>query len=139
IRFEQLVVTARRPDNNPAGLGEDQDTCHGCRDNTPCSACHAADDVTGFVMAVGNTILPADYTFESTKKYEPPFIRQYFGTTPTGEPTYNPGIKTKSKDTIETGVANGHPMFLLTAEMESSIEAFVTDAIAKHDAGTCGK
>jgi hypothetical protein len=139
IGFDQLVVTARNAANNPQGITEDQDTCTGCRDNTRCSACHASDDVTGFVMAVGNTVLPADYTFQSSKKFSPPFIRQYVGTTPTGEPTYNPGIKTKSVNTIQKGVANGHPMFQLSDTMDAAIKAFVDDAIAKQKAGLCGK
>src|SRR5262249_31955120 len=65
IGFENLRVTARQAGNNPAGIAENQDTCTGCRDNTMCAACHAADDVTGFVMAVGNTALPDDYTFQA--------------------------------------------------------------------------
>ena len=61
--------------------------------------------MSGFVLAVGSTILPAEYTFNQTKRLDPPFIRQYVGTMPTGEPVYNPGIVNKSVSTIEKAKA----------------------------------
>jgi mono/diheme cytochrome c family protein len=139
IDFGKLEVTGRTPKNNPQALTEDQDRCTGCRDATKCNTCHSSDDVTGFVMAVGNNIFPADYTFESTKKLSPPFIREYVGTTPTGEPTYNPGLKSKSTNTVEKALAYQHPMFLLSDDMEVAIKAFVDAAITKYKAGLCGK
>jgi hypothetical protein len=139
IGLGNLEVTARRAKNNPQGQTEDQDTCTGCRDNTKCSSCHASDDATGFVMAIGNSVFAEDYTFESTKKLSPPFIREYVGTTPAGEPTYNPGLQTKSTNTIEKALAGQHPMFLMTNDMEDAIKAFVDAAIAKKQAGLCGK
>ncbi len=84
IGFGDLQVIGRTPKNNPQRLDEDQETCTGCRDNTKCNTCHSSDDATGFVMAIGNDIFPEDYTFESTKKLSPPFIREYVGTTPAG-------------------------------------------------------
>lgn len=138
IGFGNLRVTRRRAANNPGGFQENADECTGC-DNAPCKTCHSGDAATGFVMAIGNDVLAPDYTFTETKKLSPPFIRQYVGTTPTGEPTYNPGIMTKSVYTIEKTKAYQHPMFKLSLEMEASIKAFVDDAIEKHRAGTCGK
>jgi cytochrome c553 len=139
IGLGTLEVTARTKKNNPQALTENQDECTGCRDNTKCSTCHSSDDATGFVMAIGNTIFPEDYTFESTKKLSPPFIREYVGTTPAGEPTYNPGLKSKSTNTIEKALAYQHPMFLMTDDMEVAIKAFVDDAILKQKSGLCGK
>ena len=139
IELGKLEVTAREKGNNPQNLTEDQDTCTGCKNGTKCSTCHSSDDATGFVMAIGNNVFPDDYTFESTKKLSPPFIREYVGTTPTGEPTYNPGLKSKSTNTIEKALAYQHPMFVMSDEMEASVKAFVDAAIAKQKAGLCGK
>ena len=139
IELGKLEVTARNRKNNPQGLTENQDECTGCRDNTKCSTCHASDDATGFVMAIGNNVFPEDYTFESTKKLSPPFIREYVGTTPAGEPTYNPGLKSKSTNTIEKALAYQHPMFTMSDDTEAAIKAFVDAAIAKQKAGLCGK
>jgi hypothetical protein len=36
-------------------------------------------------------------------------------------------------------LANQHPMFLMTNDMEDAIKAFVDAAIAKKQAGLCGK
>ena len=90
-------------------------------------------------MAIGNPILPADYTFEQTKKLNPSFIRQYVSTTPTGDPQFNPGVMNKSTNTVEKGLAYSHPMYKLTPTMQASIQAFVDDAVTKYKAGTCGK
>ena len=138
IGFGQLRTTRRQNGNNPLNQNENANNCTGC-DNAPCRTCHSADDVTGFVMAIGNPILPADYTFEQTKKLNPSFIRQYVSTTPTGDPQFNPGIQTKSTNTIEKGLAYSHPMYKLTPTMQASIQAFVDDAVTKYKAGTCGK
>lgn len=139
IGFGNLRVTRRTVDNNAGGFQEDEEKCTGCKQNTPCNRCHSGDDVTGFVMAIGNNTFSPDYTFQETKKLSPPFIRQYVGTTPTGEPTFNAGIMTKSTYTIEKTKAYQHPMFIVSPKMEASIKAFVDSAIEKHRAGTCGK
>jgi len=138
IGFNNLRTTRRQNGNNPKNLNENANNCTGC-DNAPCRSCHTFDDVTGFVMAVGAGNVGPDYTFENTKKLNPPFIRQYVGTTPTGEPTFNPGIKTKSTNTVEQGAAYSHPMYKLTPAMEQAIQAFVDDAITKYKAKTCGQ
>jgi len=138
IGFGQLRTTRRQNGNNPLNQNENANNCTGC-DNAPCRTCHSADDVTGFVMAIGNPILPADYTFEETKKLNPAFIRQYVSTTPTGDPQFNPGIMNKSTNTIEKGLAYSHPMYRLTPTMQTAIQAFVDDAVTKYKAGTCGK
>ena len=138
IGFGNLRTTRRQNGNNPQNLTENANNCTGC-DNAPCRTCHSADDVTGFVMAIGNPIFSPDYTFEQTKLLNPAFIRQYVSTTPTGEPVFNPGIKTKSTNTIEKAKAYSHPMFIITPTMETAIQAFVDDAVAKQKAGTCGK
>lgn len=138
IGFGNLRTTRRQPGNNPQNLTENANNCTGCN-NAPCRTCHSADDVTGFVMAIGNPILPADYTFEQSKLLSPAYIRQYVSTTPTGEPQFNPGIQNKSINTVQKGKAYSHPMFTLTPAMQTAIQAFVDDAIAKQKAGTCGK
>ncbi|MBX3192793.1 MAG: hypothetical protein KF819_37765 [Labilithrix sp.] len=139
IGWQNLRVTRRQNGNNPQNLNENQDTCTGCRDNTPCSGCHTADDVTGYVNAIGNTLVPQDFTFQETKKLNPAFIRQYVSTTPTGDPVYNPGVMNKSINTVEKAPAYSHPMFKMSAAMEAANKAFVEDAITKFKAGTCGK
>ncbi|CAN5895230.1 hypothetical protein BH11MYX4_BH11MYX4_40580 [soil metagenome] len=138
IGFGQLRTVRRQNGNNPQNQTENANNCTGC-DNKPCSTCHASDDVTGFVMAIGNPNFPADYTFEQSKKFDPAFIRQYASTTPTGQPQYNPGVMNKSTNTVEKGMAYSHPMFKLTPAMEANIKAFVDDAVTKYTAGTCGK
>ncbi len=138
IGLGQLRTTRRQTDNNPLNQRENANNCTGC-DNAPCRTCHSADDVTGFVLAIGNPLLPADYTFEQTKKLSPPFIRQYVATTPTGDPQFNPGIMNKSTNTVEKGLAYSHPMFRVSPAMQTAMEAFVNDAIAKYVAGTCGR
>ena len=46
---------------------------------------------------------------------------------------------TKSTNTIEKAKAYTHPMYRLTPEMQTAIQAFVDDAVEKYKAGTCGK
>ena len=138
INFGQLRTTRRQTGNNPQNLNENANTCTGC-DNAPCRTCHSADDVTGFVMAIGNPILPPEYTFEESKKMNPQFIQKYVSTTPTGEPQFNPGVKTKSIATIEKAKTYEHPMYKMSPAMDAAIQAFVDDAITKFKAGTCGK
>ena len=138
IQLGTLRTIRRQQGNNPQNLTENANNCTGC-DNAPCRTCHSADDVTGFVNAIGNNILPPDYTFEQTKLLNPAYIRQYVSTTPTGEPQFNPGIMTKSTNTVTVAKAYSHPMFKLTPTMQTAIQAFVDDAIAKQKTGTCGK
>jgi hypothetical protein len=140
IGFQQLRTTRRQTGNNPQNLNENANNCTGC-DNTPCYECHSGGArSTGFVMAYGaGGAYPADYTIEQTKLLSPPFIRQYIATDATGKPTYNPGVKNKSINTVEKAKAYTHPMYKLTPAMEQGIQAFVDDAIAKYNAGTCGK
>ena len=142
IGFGALRTTRRQANNNPLAQTENANNCTGC-DNKPCSTCHSADDVTGFVMAIGNPNVPggagSQYTFDQTKLLSPAFIREYVSTTPTGDPQFNPGVQAKSTNTITKGLAYSHPMFILTPTMATAIQAFVDDAIAKQKAGTCGK
>ena len=138
IGFGQLRTIRRQNGNNPQNLNENANNCTGC-DQAACNSCHSADDSTGFIMALGNQIFPAEYTFEQTKKLDPNFIRQYVSTTPAGEPQFNPGIQTKGVNTVEKGKAYSHPMYKLTPAMQTAIQAFVDDAVTKQKAGTCGK
>lgn len=138
MKLGDLRTIRRQNGNNPQNLNENANNCTGC-DNAPCRTCHSADDVTGFVNAIGNPILPADYTFEQSKLLNPAYIRQYVSTTPTGEPQFNPGLMTKSTNTVEKAKAYSHPMYKLTPATQAAIQAFVDDAITKYKAGTCGK
>ena len=138
IKLGDLRTTRRQNGNNLQNLTENANNCTGC-DNAPCRTCHSADDATGFVLAIGNPILPADHTFEQTKLLNPAYIRQYVSTTPTGEPQFNPGLQTQSTYTVEKAKAYTHPMFKLNQTTQDAIKAFVDDAIAKQKAGTCGK
>lgn len=138
IGLGQVRTIRRQTGNNPTNQTENADRCTGC-DQAACNKCHSADDSTGFIMALGNQIFPAEYTFEETKKTDPSFIRQYVSTTPTGEPQFNPGLMTKGTNTVEKGKAYSHPMYKLTPTMQGAIQAFVEDAVTKYKAGTCGK
>ncbi len=138
IGFGQLRTTRRTQNNNPQKQQENANTCTGC-DNAPCRTCHSADDVTGFIMAIGSPTFGEDYTFEQSKRLDPAFIRQYVSTSATGEPQFNPAIKTKSVNTIEKAKAGQHPMYIMSAEMTAAVQAFVDDAVAKYKTGVCGK
>jgi hypothetical protein len=138
IGFDKLVTTPRDAKNNPQGEAENTDECTGCN-NAPCHSCHSADPATGFFMAIGNDVLPADETFDQTKSVDPPYVQKYFGLDTNGTPIASKAISAKSDATVKTGKAYSHPMFLLTPEIQKGIDAFVDDAIAKYKAGTCGK
>lgn len=137
IKLGDLRTIRRTRDNNPTQQNENANNCTGCNE-APCTTCHSGDEGSLFVMAIGNNVLPADYTFEESKKLSPPYIRQYFGTTPTGDPVGSDGIQKKSDGTVQ-GAAYSHPMFKLSTEQQASMKAFVDDAVAKFKAGTCGK
>jgi hypothetical protein len=138
IGFEKLVTTPRTADNNPGKETENTDECTGCN-QMQCNSCHSADDATGFMMAIGNDIFPEDHTFQETKSVSPPYIQKYIGLDPNGNPIATKAIKAKSDATVQTGKAYSHPMFILSADMQKAIDAFVDDAISKFKAGTCGK
>jgi hypothetical protein len=136
IGFDKLVTTPRAANNNPGKQAENPDECTGCN-RVQCSSCHSADPATGFMMAIGNTIVPDDYTFTEMKTTAPPYMQKYFGLDADGNPIPSKAIKAKSDDTVNVEKAYSHPMFILPPAMEAAIEAFVADAIAKEKAGTC--
>jgi hypothetical protein len=138
IQFGQLRTIRRQQGNNPQNLTENANNCTGC-DNAPCRTCHTADDVTGFIMAIGSNLFPPEYTFEQSKLLNPAFIRQYVSTSPTGEPQFNPALQAKSINTVEKAKAYEHPMYKLSPTMQAAIQAFVDDAVAKQKTGVCGK
>jgi mono/diheme cytochrome c family protein len=123
--------------NNVTNWNENANNCTGCN-NSPCSTCHSADDATGFSNAVGNTILPEDTTFNNTKLTTPPYITKYFGVSPDGKAIASDAIKKKS-DSTKLATAYSHPMFTLTDDQQTAVDAFVQDVITKFTAGTCGK
>jgi hypothetical protein len=138
IGWDKLVTTPRTADNNPGKETEDTDTCTGCN-NVQCSSCHSDDPATGFLMAMGNDVLPADHTFTDMKTTAPPYMQKYFGLDTGGNPTPSNAIKQKSDATVNTAKAYQHPMFVLPPAMSTALDAFVADAIAKYNAGTCSK
>ncbi len=137
IKLESLQTEVRTANNNPKKVTENANQVTGAP--TKCATCHASDSITGFVCAVGNPLLPADYTFEESKKLFPSYIRQYFATSPDGTLVASNGIEKKSTYTIEMGTAYSHPLFKMPDTVKAGIKAFVDDTIAKHAAGTCGK
>src|SRR5687767_11812392 len=137
IGFENLVTTRREAGNNPNDYEEDPNECTGCN-ATPCSNCHTSDPGSGFVMALGNAVLPEGHTFAETKKTTPPYLQKYLGVNPTGAPVASKLIALKSQATMKDKPYT-HPMYSLTPEMESALEAFVNDAIARYVGGQCGK
>ncbi len=140
IGLEKLVTTRRTNDNNTNNVtpwAENANNCTGCN-AAPCRTCHSLDDATGFVLALGNPNVPATTTFEETKKILPPYLQKYVATGPDGKPIASNGLQKKS-DATKRDKAYTHPMFTVPAEMQTRIDAFVADAIAKWTAGTCGK
>jgi hypothetical protein len=135
IGFDKLVTTPRTADNNPGKEAEDADTCTGCN-QVQCSSCHSEGEM-GFMMAIGNTILPDDYTFTSMKVTAPPYMQKYFGLDPDGNPIPSNAIRAKSDATVNTAKAYQHPMFTLSPDMQKALDDFVADAIAKEKAGSC--
>jgi hypothetical protein len=142
-KFDALQMggwqTTRRQANNNTNQvtpwNENGDNCTGCN-NGLCRTCHTADAVSHYVNAVGNPIFPAEYTFEQTKTKD--FVTQYFGVSPEGKPIASEGLKRKATATSKD-VAYSHPYFTIPAAREAAIKAFTDDAIAKYNAGTCGK
>lgn len=132
--------TPRTNNNKPAGFTgnwtENQDTCTGCR--SACYTCHSDDPATGFSNAVGNVVLPVDTTFNNTKLTTPPYITKFFAASPDGKAIASNGIKSKSDSTMKTG-RDTHPLLNMTTAQMTAIDAFVTDAVTKYNAGTCGK
>jgi hypothetical protein len=57
---------------------------------------------------------------------------------PDGKPIASDGIKKKSDSTMKDK-AYTHPMYVLNATQTAAVNAFVTDAIAKYTAGSCGQ
>ncbi len=131
--------TTRRTNNNNINQvtpwNENGDNCTGCN-QAYCRTCHSNDPESYFMNAVGNTLWPANHTFESTKSS--PYIRQFFGVSPEGKPVGSDGLKRKS-DATAKDVAYSHPYFTLNAQQTAAVKAFVDDAVAKYTAGTCGK
>jgi hypothetical protein len=116
---------------------ENADTCTGC-DNVPCTTCHSADPATNFSNAVGNTLLPADETFNNTKLTNPAYITKFFGTTADGQAAPSQGLIKKS-DATKKDYAYTHPLFTFNATQLAAIDAFVNDAVTKFNAGQCGQ
>jgi hypothetical protein len=137
IGLDKLVTTARAAGNNPNNYTENANECTGCN-AVPCTTCHSADPATGFVMAIGNTLLPDDYTFNETKSFRPAYLQKYFGLTSTGDPAPSHTIATKAKATLAAKPYT-HPMFTLPAATEKAIDAFVDDTITRYRSNSCAK
>lgn len=133
--------TIRRTNNNNLNQvtpwNENANNCTGC-DNSPCRTCHAGDDATGFVLAIGDTNLPANFTFDQSKLTNPPYLQKYFGVTATGEPIASNALKIKAEATAKDK-AYTHPYFTISDQRQALIQAFVDDAIARYKAtnGAC--
>jgi hypothetical protein len=138
IGWENLQTVTRTADNNPNGETEDADDCTGCKPSS-CVTCHASDPATGFFMAMGNTVLPANETFMESKNIAPPFLQKYFGLDTDGNPIASKAIRAKSDNTVNVAKAYQHPMFTLPPDFELRLNNFVDDTISKYKAGTCGK
>ena len=126
INMQQITTTRRQNEN--------ANNCTGC-DNAPCRTCHAGGEAD-FVAAQGvsTAILPANHTFNETKKM--PFISKFFGISPTGEPIASDALVKKS-DATKTAKPYTHPQYTLNEQRITAIKAFTDDAIAKYKAGTC--
>lgn len=139
IKLGDMRTIQRTQDNNANAVtpwNENANNCTGCN-NAPCRNCHSGDDATLFVNAVGNPNLSQDYTFENSKKTSPAYITKYFGVSPTGDPIPSNAIKIKA-DATAKDKAYTHPYFMVDADLQGRIDAFVNDAIAKYKS-TAGK
>lgn len=117
---------------------ENANQCTGCN-QAACTNCHASDDATGFVMAIGNKVLEStdpDYTFNHTKLTNPAFLQKYFGVSPTGDPEASNAIKNKA-DATQKDQPYTHPMFTINAQTQTAIDDFVNDAITKYKNNAC--
>lgn len=140
MQMGQWRTTRRTGNNNVNNVtpwNENANNCTGCN-NAPCSTCHSADPATNFSCAVGNNLLPPETTFENTKLTNPAYITKFFGVSPDGKPIPSDAIKKKSDATMKDK-AYTHPMYRLTNAQQAALDAFVQDAIAKYNAGTCGQ
>jgi len=138
IGLQNLRTIQRTNNNNTQNVtpwAENANRCTGCN-QAPCRDCHSGDSATGFVMAIGSTQLPADFTFQQTKLTNPAYLQHYFGTDATGKPVASHAIETKATATSKAP-AYSHPYFTLNATQIAAIDAFVQDAITKYNAGTC--
>jgi hypothetical protein len=140
MQMGQWRTTRRTNNNNTNNVtpwNENANNCTGC-DNAPCTTCHSSDPATNYSNAVGNTLLPADTTFNNTKLTNPAYITKFFGVSPDGKPIASDGLKKKS-DATKKDKAYTHPMYNLNANQLAAITAFVDDTVTKFNAGTCGK
>lgn len=139
MQMGNWATTTRNNNNNTNNVtpwNENQDNCTGCKNGTRCNTCHSSDPGSNFNDAVGNTLLPADTTFNNTKLTTPAYITKFFGVSPDGKPIASDGIKKKS-DSTRKDKAYTHPMFTLNTQQQTALDAFVQDAITKYNAGTC--
>jgi hypothetical protein len=123
--------------NNVTPWNENANNCTGCN-NAPCRTCHSGDDATLFVNSIGNPNLPQNFTFEQSKLTNPAYVTKYIGVSPTGEPIASNAIKIKAEAT-QKDKAYTHPMYRVDANLDTRINDFVNDAIAKYKAtnGAC--
>jgi hypothetical protein len=138
MQMQNWQTTRRTTNNNTNNVtpwNENANNCTGCN-NAPCSTCHSSDPATNFVNAVGSPIFPKDYTFNETKKTQPAYISKFFGIGPDGKPIASNGIQKKSDSTMKAK-AYTHPMFNLTDQQKTALDAFVNDTIASYNAGKC--
>lgn len=138
MQLQDMRTTQRTTNNNTNNVtpwNENANNCTGCN-NAPCRTCHAGDDATGFVTAQGNPNLPADFSFNETKKTNPAYLQKYFGVSPTGEPIASNAILLKATAT-QKDKAYTHPMFTVSTQMQQRISAFVDKAIADYKANAC--
>lgn len=137
IGLDKLTTTPRTAANNPNKYTENANECTGCK-NAPCSTCHSADAASGFIMAMGNTLLPEEHTFNETKSTHPPYLQKYFGLDTEGRPLASHAIKAKA-DASLTAKPYTHPMFKIPAATEAALDAFVEDAIARYASRQCAE
>ena len=123
IGFDKLATTKRN--------GENANNCEGCN-NAPCRTCHTGGD-GGFYMAAGSGLDKTTFAKSQTT----PFIAKYLGLNGT-TPVASNAIMTKSQAT-QTGAPYSHPMFTLSPAMQTSLDAFVNDAITKYQNKQCGQ
>jgi hypothetical protein len=124
IGLQNLRTTRRQNEN--------ANNCTGCN-NAPCMTCHTSDVSTGVIIAYGNNNVPATYTFDNAKQV--PFMDAFIGTNGT-DITGSKKLQLKGEATAKDKPYT-HPMYTVSATVQSAIDAFAADVANKYKAGQC--
>jgi hypothetical protein len=127
IPWSKLVTQPRKTEN--------ANKCTGCA-GAICASCHDGGEY-GFFMAEGSKIEPAGTTFDQSFRGAQlsTYVIKYFGLNGAA-PVASNAIVTKM-NAVAAGPAYSHPMFVMSQDMQTALDAFVTDALTNYTNHTC--